>query len=196
MAFSERFSSAILFACNLHRDQVRKTSGVPYIGHLLGVASLVIEHGGDENEAIAAVLHDAVEDQGGKDTRRKIMEMFGDAVVSIIDGCTDTDETPKPPWKERKQKYIAHLASATESQILVCAADKLYNLRMTLDDFRFVGDNAFVAFKGGKEGTLWYYRAVYEALRRRYGETMSRTRNIGRLLDELERVLLATERLA
>lgn len=161
MELTDRFKEALCTATDLHAAQRRKGSGVPYVAHLLGVASLVLEYGGDEDEAIAALLHDAVEDQGGKETRRMIAGKFGETVAQIVDGCTDADTLPKPPWKERKEAYIAHLASASPSVLLVSACDKLYNVRTILADYRKIGDEIWERFKGGKkDGSLWYYQAL------------------------------------
>ena len=161
MELTERFKDALWMATDLHAKHWRKGSGIPYVAHLLGVASLVLEYGGTEDEAIAALLHDAVEDQGGKPTRQMIAEKFGETVARIVDGCTDTDTMPKPPWRERKEAYIAHIASATPSVLLVSACDKLYNVRTILTDYRKVGDEIWERFKGGrKDGSLWYYQAL------------------------------------
>jgi GTP pyrophosphokinase len=160
---SERFEHALLYAARLHVLQRRKGSGAPYVAHLLGVASLVLEHGGDEDEAIAALLHDAVEDQGGAATREEIRRRFGERVAAIVDGCTDTDQTAKPPWRERKEAYLAHLPTASASVRLVSAADKLYNARSIVSDLRRVGDAVWERFRGGRDGTLWYYRSLVVA---------------------------------
>lgn len=157
---SPRFADALHYACQLHASQVRKGTTIPYVAHLLGVASLVLEHGGDENEAIAALLHDAVEDQGGPPTRAEIARRFGEGVAVIVDGCTDANTTPKPAWRERKERYIAHLPHASPSVRLVSAADKLHNARAIVRDVRTVGDAVWGRFTGGKAGTLWYYRAL------------------------------------
>jgi (p)ppGpp synthase/HD superfamily hydrolase len=185
MLLTSRFKEALCFCTDLHAGQIRKGSGIPYVAHLLGVASLVLEYGGSEDEAIAALLHDAVEDQGGKDTRQLIAEKFGENVIQIVDGCTDSDTSPKPPWRERKEAYIAHLKSAPSSVLLVSSCDKLYNARSILADFRLMGDAIWERFKGGKkEGTLWYYQSlvvefkktgnhpVYDELERTVNEIM------------------------
>src|SRR5437588_8327976 len=132
MLLSTRFEEALVFATQLHREQTRKGTRIPYIAHLLGVTSIVLEHGGNEDEAIAALLHDAIEDQGGASTREEIRRQFGDRVVEIVDGCTDTDVMPKPPWRARKEAYLAHIIEATPSVRLVSAADKLHNARAIL----------------------------------------------------------------
>lgn len=185
---SNRFTEALTYATQLHADQVRKGSGVPYIAHLLGVASIALEYGANEDEAIAALLHDAVEDRGGAATREEIRRRFGDAVTAIVDGCTDAETIPKPPWRQRKEAYIAHIPTASPSVILVSAADKLHNARSILHDYRLLGESVWQCFKGGKEGSLWYYRAVLEALRQTGYSTL--------LINELERVVLEVEHLA
>jgi (p)ppGpp synthase/HD superfamily hydrolase len=164
MALSARFSDALVLACQLHAEQRRKGSDVPYVAHLLGVAAIALEHGADEDEAIAAVLHDAVDDQGGAAVREDIRGRFGDRVTRIVDDCSDSGAIPKPPWRQRKERYLAHLAVADASARLVCAADKLHNVRSLIDDYRSHGEALWQRFNGGREGTLWYYRAVVTAL--------------------------------
>lgn len=162
-----RFHRALVYAARVHSRQFRKGTTRPYIGHLLGVTSIVLTHGGDEDEAIAALLHDAVEDQGGKPRHREIRRKFGPRVARIVAGCTDSDVEPKPPWLERKTEYLRHLRRANSSVRLVSAADKLYNARETLEDLRRHRDALWKRFKGGKQGTLWYYREVGKILRRK-----------------------------
>lgn len=187
MAFSHRFEGALVYAHQLHARQKRKGTPTPYIGHLLAVASIVIENGGTEDEAIAALLHDAIEDQGGSKTREEIRRRFGDKVTAIVDGCTDADQWPKPPWRKRKEDYIAHLAHASKSVQLVSLADKLHNARTILQDYRVVGEDLWKRFNGGREGTLWYYRALANTFR-----AMGSTQ----LVKELDRVVSELERLA
>ena len=187
MLLSPRFDDALAYAAQLHARQTRKGTRIPYIAHLLGVASIAIEYGANEDEAIAALLHDAVEDQGGPATREEIRHRFGQAVADIVDGCTDTDEIPKPPWRRRKEDYIAHLRTASGSVLLVSAADTLHNARSTLADYRADGEAVWKRFTGGREGTLWYYRALVDAFRAA-GSTP--------LVEELDRVVSDIERLA
>jgi (p)ppGpp synthase/HD superfamily hydrolase len=163
MILSNRFSEALTYAAELHATQLRKGSGVPYIAHLLGTASIALEYGASEDEAIAALLHDAIEDCGGPPIREAIRLRFGDTVTAIVEGCTDSDTTPKPPWRQRKAAYISHIVTASSSVRLVSAADKLYNARSILKDYRQIGDLVWERFKGGKEGSLWYYRSLVEA---------------------------------
>jgi HD domain len=134
-----QFSKALVYAELKHHDQVRKGGEIPYFGHLMAVAGLVINDNGSEEQAIAALLHDAVEDAGGPATLAEIKANFGDVVARIVDECSDTDETPKPPWRERKERYIAHLAHVGEDTILVSLADKLDNARSMLRDYHTHG---------------------------------------------------------
>lgn len=187
MPYGERFERALIYAADAHRDQTRKGASVPYITHLLAVASIVGENGGTEGEAIAALLHDAPEDAGGRARLEDIRLRFGDAVAQIVAGCTDTYEDPKPPWRERKEAYLAHLAEAPAPVLLVSAADKLHNARSVLADYRAVGEGLWDRFNGGRDGTLWYYRAVTGTLRGA-GE--------GPVVAELDRVVTEMERLA
>lgn len=155
-----RFLRAFAFAAKKHSGQTRKASTIPYIAHLMGVASLVLEAGGDEDLAIAALLHDVVEDCGGAPMLREVRRRFGSRVAKIVDGCTDADTVPKPPWLERKQKYIARLKKEDAETHLVSAADKLNNVRSILSDYRALGESVWSRFHGGREGTLWYYRTL------------------------------------
>ena len=185
--FSPRFTQALAYATRLHARQIRKRTSRPYIGHLLSVASIVIEYGGDEEMAIAALLHDAVEDQGGLPRLREIHKKFGKRVAYIVDGCTDSYTVPKPPWRERKLAYIERVARESADVRLVSAADKLSNSRETLHELRVHGDSVFEKFEGKKDGTLWYYRALVEAFRKA---------GTGPLIDELDRVVTELESLA
>ena len=188
MFLTTRFDEALVFASRLHVHQVRKGTAIPYVSHLLAVAGLVLENGASEDEAIAALLHDAVEDQGGAATREEIRRRFGDSVAQIVDGCTDADVIPKPPWRERKAKYIAHIRAASPSVWLVSAADKLHNARAILADYRVMGEAVWDRFNGGKDGTLWYYRSLVDMFREVPGSTP--------LVKELDRVVSELELLA
>ena len=161
------FLQAFVFAAEKHKGQTRKASTIPYIAHLMGVASLVLEAGGDENLAIAALLHDVVEDCGGASMLKEVRRRFGARVAKVVDGCTDADTDPKPPWLARKKAYLRHLRSANPSVLLVSAADKLYNASEILADLRQHKDEVWTRFKGGKKGTLWYYREVAKILQRK-----------------------------
>ncbi len=187
MKLSIRFEEALVLATRLHAGQCRKGTRIPYITHLLGVASLVLESGGSEEQAIAALLHDAAEDQGGETILEEIRQRFGAQVAAIVAGCTDAMIIPKPPWRARKEAYIIHLRQAPAAERLVSAADKLHNARAILADYHASGEKVWERFNGGKEGTLWYYRALVEAFR---------TAGPTPLVDELDRVVTEIERLA
>lgn len=183
------FEKALVYAHRVHAGQKRKGSGVPYISHLLAVAALVLEAGGSEIEAIAALLHDAVEDQGGLERLAEIKEEFGPEVAAIVEGCSDAFEEPKPEWWERKRKYLAHLPEASASVLLVSAADKLHNARSILVDYREIGEELWSRFKIGKEGTLWYYQELARVYRQSAKLPTA-------LVNELERVVAELVRLA
>jgi (p)ppGpp synthase/HD superfamily hydrolase len=186
---TNRFVEALGYAAELHLQQRRKGKGQPYVGHLLGVAAIVIQHGGGEDEVIAALLHYAVEDQGGLPRLDEIREKFGERVARIVDGCTDSYEVSgeKREWGERKRAYIEKVAGAPEDIRLVSAADKLANAREVLADFRVEGDAVFNRFQGRKQGTLWYYRALVNVFRKA---------GAGPLVEELDRVVTELESLA
>ena len=187
MRLSAKFEAALVYATRVHgvsfvRRQIFR------IAHILGVTAIAMEYGATETEAIGALLHDAVEDCGGAKRLRDIERKFGKAVAKIVDGCTDTDQTPKPPWLSRKKAYIAHLRHAPVSTQIVSAADKLHNLRAIVMDYRTEGDKLWSRFNGGKEGTLWYYAALLEAF--------PGGRRLAPLLAELDRTLTTLEALA
>ena len=164
MIYGPRTAQGLALAFELHRQQERKGAGAPYITHLLAVAALVGEYGGDEDQFIAALLHDAVEDQGGLPTLKRVQDMFGDRVASLVLACSDTDVEPKPPWRERKELFVRGLAAAHPDIKLIVAADKLHNARITTRDLRTRGHDLWRDFKGGADGTLWYYDEVLLAL--------------------------------
>lgn len=184
-----RLPAALAYAAELHATQRRKGSEIPYVSHLLAVTSLVLEHGGDEDEAIAAALHDAVEDQGGAATRAEILRRFGERVTRIVDALTDTDQTPKPPWQARKQAYLDGLETVDRSALLVCAADKLHNLRSIVTDYRALGEALWPRFSGGREGAVWYFRSVTGLLERRLGGPL--VQELVDALGELDALLAA-----
>ena len=181
-----RFLQAFQFAVDKHAGQTRKASTIPYIAHLMGVASLVLEAGGDEDLAIAALLHDVVEDCGGAPMLNEVRRRFGRRVASVVEGCTDADRYPKPPWRERKQGYIRRLRSADADTRLVSAADKLNNVRSILTDYREIGQSVWARFQGGRDGTLWYYRALCDQFLRRKPNRL--TRELALAVRELEAV--------
>jgi (p)ppGpp synthase/HD superfamily hydrolase len=160
---TSRFDQALHYATRIHAGQFRKRTTIPYISHLLGVCSIAIEYGASEDEAIGALLHDAGEDAGGEGRIEDVRHRFGDAVADIVKGCTDAVVIPKPEWLPRKEAYISHVRHASASVRLVSAADKLHNARAILRDYRRLREELWSRFNGGKEGTLWYYRALVEA---------------------------------
>jgi len=189
MTLSHRFGEALLLAHELHREQVRKGNAVPYISHLMAVASIALEAGANEDEAIAALLHDAVEDQGGPATASRIGDAFGDTVKQIVLACSDwTGSGEKAAWRERKERFVAKIGSLSPSAILVVSADKLHNARALLLDYRREGDAIWTKFNGKRDGTLWYYRAIADALREAGGPAL--------IVDELLRVVSELESLS
>lgn len=187
MILSERFERALVYADQLHRHQKRKSGQTPYVAHLLSVTSIVLENNGNEDEAIAALLHDAVEDQGGQSTLLYIQEHFGETVAEIVQGCSDSTGSPKPPWQKRKQAYLDHLLVANASVRLVSAADTLHNMRTLVKDYRQLGETVWTNFKGGREGTLWWYRAL-TSIHKSFGQNWL-AEELQRTLDILEQII-------
>jgi (p)ppGpp synthase/HD superfamily hydrolase len=186
-----RFDTALQFASGLHHQQPRKGVPIPYIAHLMSVCALVLEAGGDEDQAIAALLHDAVEDQGGLPTLDTIRQMFGDRVANTVESCSDsmaTNPDKKLPWRERKVKYLEHLRTASGDALLVSAADKLHNARAILSDYRELGEGLWSRFNAPREEQLWYYGALVE--------TLWQTPTPKSLVDELSRVVGELRKLA
>ncbi len=189
---TERFDEAFRYAHRLHRDQTRKGTTIPYISHLMTVAALVVEHGGNEDQAIAALLHDAVEDQGGKKTLDEIRTTFGDEVAAIVSDCTDAWDEQKPPlrsrkearleWRARKEAYLKVLPGKPTQSLLVSLADKTHNAEAILFDYRVLGDPLWDRFNGGADGTRWYYNALADV----FSDAMP-----GRLSDRLSRAVAA-----
>ncbi len=167
--YSDRFVRALTTAAQMHAAQVRKTTTIPYVSHLLGTCAIALEYGANEDEAIAALLHDAIEDVEPIDEARAAVASFGDRVLAIVEGCSDSDIQPKPPWRERKAAYIAHLADADASILLVSASDKLHNARTILADLHRVGDELWTRFKPSREESIGYYRALVDGFRAKPG---------------------------
>jgi GTP pyrophosphokinase len=191
---SAKFTEALLYSAEIHGRQRRKGSGIPFIAHLMGVAAIVLEDGGDEEEGIGALLHDAVEDhpRGGA-TEREILERFGPRVHAIVMGCTEPDPHAlergvKGPWEERKRRYIAHLREAAGADVLrVATADKLYNARSIINDMRIVGDEVWHRFSVPRDKTLWYYREVTAALSSSPDSPTRLVRELGAIVAAMER---------
>lgn len=182
MAYGKKFEEALVYAARLHRDQRRKGTDVPYVTHLLAVAAIVGENGGSEDEVVAALLHDAIEDTAA--TREELAERFGERVAEIVSLCSDADAHPKPPWRGRKEAYVERARHAPAPVRLVSAADKLHNARSILADLRVLGEGLWERFTGGRDGTLWYYRALVDA----YAEAGPNpvVEELGRVVEEIE----------
>jgi (p)ppGpp synthase/HD superfamily hydrolase len=187
-----QFEAALVYATQLHAQQRRKVTHTPYIAHLLSVTALVLEDGGSEEEAIAALLHDAVEDQGGATTRAEIHRRFGSNVTAIIDGCTEPEQIPSMTWKEHKQLYLEQLRHGSPQVRRVALADKLHNARTLLINWRLAGESIWSEFRGGKENVLWLHEALLELFHQKSNSWM---------VEELEQVIkelgqrIATEQL-
>ena len=180
-----RFDAAFVYAHEAHATHQRKGSGTPYLGHLMGVASIVIDDGGTEDEAIAALLHDAAEDSGGRGRLDDIRTRFGDAVAAIVEDCTDAWTDPKPPWMDRKRQYVDHARRLSPPSRRVSAADKVHNAYAILRDLRNTGEAVWQRFNAGPDDILWYYQSLVRAYREAGG---------GPLVDELDRIVRAIER--
>ena len=168
-----RLSEAVSYALDVHATQLRKGTTTPYIGHLLAVTSLVLEAGGDEEQAMAALLHDAIEDIGAEQ-ELEIATRFGPRVAGIVSACTDSDTLPKPPWRARKEAYLHHLATAEPDVLLVSCADKLHNARAIASDLRTHGPAMMARFNAGRDGTLWYYAALASIFEQRLPGPLAR----------------------
>lgn len=180
---TERFDEALAYASRVHREQCRKGTDTPYISHLLGTAAIALENGADEDQAIAALLHDAVEDQGGATRLADIRARFGERVAEMVDHCTDTDIEPKPPWRARKEAYIASLAHKPAASLAVSLADKTHNAGAIVADLVSVGDPVWDRFTGGRDGSIWYYRSLVTAFRAKLGGVA--TERFARLVNEM-----------
>jgi (p)ppGpp synthase/HD superfamily hydrolase len=181
-----RYAQAVTYAATKHATQVRKSTSIPYVSHLLAVSALVLEAGGDEDQAIAALLHDAPEDQGGQPTLDEIREIFGARVANIVEGCSDSlaeDPEDKEPWRIRKERYLAHLEQADEDTLLVSLADKLHNARAIVSDLRITGPDTWNRFNAEPHEIFWYYRTIGNIARRRSGNDFLTTNLIAAYAD-------------
>jgi (p)ppGpp synthase/HD superfamily hydrolase len=180
-----RLQRAFRYAAEKHEGQTRKQTAVPYLSHLMAVTSLVLEGGGDEDMAIAALLHDVVEDCGGMPRLREVRKMFGERVAKIVEGCTDSFSDPKLPWIVRKNEYLQRLKHQDAETRLVSASDKLHNVRTVIADYRRDGESIWKRFSGARDGTLWYYRALTDEFQRHKSNRITRELEIAVL--ELEK---------
>lgn len=184
---TERFDRAFLYASDIHGGHKRKGTSIPYLSHLMAVASLTLEHGGTEDQAIAALLHDAAEDCGGQDRLDDICARFGEAVADIVEDCTDSWEDPKPEWRPRKEAYLKSLESKPDASLLVSLADKTHNARAIVTDLVLEGEKLWERFNKPASDTLWYYREL---------ETFFSRRRPGPLATELKRAVDEMHRFA
>ena len=180
-----RFDEAFAYAHAAHAAQTRKGTNAPYVGHLMGVASIVIDDGGNEDEAIAALLHDAAEDAGGRDRVNDIRARFGETVAAIVADCTDAWTTPKPAWMARKKHYVEHARTLPPSSLRVSVADKVHNAYAILRDLRDTGEEVWKRFNATPDDVLWYYESLVRSYRDAGG---------GRLVDELDRIVRGIKR--
>jgi GTP pyrophosphokinase len=181
----ERFETAVRYAMTAHHGQSRKGTDTPYMSHLLGVASIVLDGGGDEDDAIAALLHDVAEDHGGRQRLDDVRSRFGDKVARIVEACTDSWTTPKEPWIERKTRYVDHARHLAADELRVSAADKVHNAWSILRDLRSVGDHTWNRFNAKPDDVMWYYQSLVRAFREAGG---------GPLVEELARIVRGIER--
>jgi (p)ppGpp synthase/HD superfamily hydrolase len=186
--YSERLIRAMAVAAQIHAVQKKRGTSVPYLSHLLGTCSIALDHGADEDEAIAALLHDAIEDGDPIEAAKATVGSFGPKVLRIVEGCSDSESRPKPPWIERKAAYIARIPEEDRSVLLVSASDKLHNTRAILSDLRVIGDSVWVRFNAPREQTLWYYRSLVTFYR-------GNPNHHRELVDELDRTVSQTNRL-
>lgn len=187
MQLTKRFEDALIFALAAHDGQLRKGTKIPYASHLLAVASIVLDYGGNEDEAIAALLHDGVEDRGVRP--EEIRARFGDEVANIVVACSDSlekDPNNKADWRLRKETYLKHLKTAPPPVLLVSAADKLHNVRSIVKDLLEIGPKVWARFKGGKDGSLWYYETLVKTFKAR-GEHRMLVDELARTVAELQR---------
>lgn len=187
--YSDRLLRAMAVAAQIHGTQVRKHTTIPYLSHLLGACSIALDYGATEDEAIAALLHDAIEDGRPTAAARATVWSFGDEVGRIVEGCTDADTHPNPPWRERKEAYVARLATEDRPVLLVSASDKLHNARSIVRDLSGVGEAVWERFSVPKADTLWYYRSLVTTFRCNPAHTPA-------LIDELDRTVTEMARLA
>lgn len=180
-----RFDDALAYTHGVHRGQTRKGNGSPYIGHLLGVASIVMDDGGSEDEVIAALLHDAAEDHGGRPRLEEIRGRYGDAVAKMVEDCTDSWETPKRPWLDRKREYVEHARTLSPESLRVAAADKVHNAYAILRDLRNSGEHVWKRFNAAPDDVMAYYEGLVRSFREAGG---------GKLVDELERIVRGIQR--
>src|SRR3954451_11609411 len=188
---TERLIEALAVATRLHADQLRKGTPIPYVSHLYGACSIALDYGANEDEAIAALLHDAIEDADDTQAARDAVAAFGPRVVHIVEACTDGTPGPdgqKPPWQERKDAYLVHLATADAAVLLVSASDKLHNARSIVADLRRDPERLWTRFKATPDQTLKYYRRLVDAFRANEASRQDLVDELDRTVTEIERI--------
>ena len=183
--YTDRFLEALRVAAVLHGTQVRKGGHTPYISHLLGTCAIALEFGANEDQAIAALLHDVIEDIRPVERARQAVAAFGDEVLRIVEACTDSDSDPKPPWRERKERYLDRIPDDDAPILLVSASDKLYNARTIVIDLYRVGDAVWGRFESGRDDRLWYYRSLVAGFRANPASPSALVDALERTVDEM-----------
>jgi len=185
----DKYLEAYNYSYKLHKKQMRKGSNIPYFTHLSSVSNLIIENNGTTTQAIAGLLHDAVEDQGGAKTLAIIKRKFGPKVAKIVDQCSDTTIEPKPPWKARKIKYIQNIKNKTQNTLLVSLCDKYHNASCILSDYQKVGEEIWDRFTASKQETFWYYESLYKEFKRYLKNHPELIKAYKNKVDEMKRII-------
>ena len=185
----DKYLEAYTYSYKLHKKQMRKGSNIPYFTHLSSVSNLIIENNGTTTQAIAGLLHDAVEDQGGAKTLAIIKKKFGPKVAKIVDQCSDTTIEPKPPWKERKIKYIQNIKNKTQDTLLVSLCDKYHNASCILSDYQKVGERMWDRFTASKQETFWYYESLYKEFKKYLKNHPKMIKAFKNKVDEMKKII-------
>ena len=185
----DRYLEAYVYCYKLHKKQTRKGSNIPYFTHLSSVSNLIIENNGTTTQAIAGLLHDAVEDQGGAKTLAVIKRKFGPKVAKIVDQCSDTTIKPKPPWKTRKIRYIKDIKTKTQDTLLVSLCDKYHNANCILSDYQKVGEEIWDRFTASKQETFWYYESLYKEFKKYLKNHLELIKAYKNTVDEMKRII-------
>ena len=185
----DKYLEAYVYSFELHKKQTRKGSNIPYFTHLSSVSNLIIENNGTTTQAIAGLLHDAVEDQGGAKTLAAIKRKFGPKVAKIVDQCSDTTIKPKPPWKTRKIKYIKDIKNKTQDTLLVSLCDKYHNANCILSDYQKVGEEIWDRFTASKQETFWYYESLYKEFKKYLKNHLELIKAFKDTVDEMKRII-------
>ena len=185
----KKYKKAIDYAFALHSNQYRKGTTIPYFTHLVSVSNNVIENGGNTDEAIAGLLHDAVEDQGGEKTLKLIKKRFGNKVGKIVEECSDTKITPKPPWLERKKKYLSGMKKSTQSSLFVSLCDKLHNATCIVNDYQRVGRKLWKRFNASSKQVYWYHNSLYKNFSKNLKGYKILKKNYYQIVNEMRKIV-------